>query len=247
MPHSPTRSSFTYHACPADENQGEHKDCECSAGVIWDIETVSDAQQKAMLAIAALHKKLGGGGKGDPKPGNNKPDCNPYDLSVIPSNVFRNPNAPEKNVYHHFCEKWYKESKLEMTVDAAGNNKKPEPHLKSVITRTPPPDPSNWSKYDFNLSFKPAEGKKECAMDCKAAYALMSTACSNSGGKTICDCQAIHVAGKFQLTCFYHSNERAHVERWEARRGLRGLRLQHLRGQEYCPAQGSGPALLRAG
>ncbi|OAQ80923.1 hypothetical protein VFPFJ_09376 [Purpureocillium lilacinum] len=176
---------------------GEHKDCECSAGVIWDIETVSDAQQKAMLAIAALHKKLGGGGKGDPKPGNNKPDCNPYDLSVIPSNVFRNPNAPEKNVYHHFCEKWYKESKLEMTVDAAGNNKKPEPHLKSVIKRTPPPDPSNWSKYDFNLSFKPAEGKKECAMDCKAAYALMSTACSNSGAMSV----PMSKGGKLDVGC----------------------------------------------
>ncbi len=83
------------------------------------------------------------------------------------------------NVYQHFCEKWSEDQDLKMTVDSAGNNRDPEPHLGK---RTPPADPGAWSHYNFQLGFAPAEQKANCSLSCKDAYSKLAS-CSSTGCK----------------------------------------------------------------
>ncbi|KAM0330636.1 hypothetical protein ACHAQA_003586 [Verticillium albo-atrum] len=158
--------------CPnPDSTPGKYKSCECNTPSDTIENIASNEEQKSMLNIAELFRHTG-------TP--NSPSCKRDDLSDIPSNIFY---STENNVFHRFCEKWDAGTKLQMTVNAEGEDTKPSFELvHSVLQeRTPPPDPSNWSKYDFHLSFIPAKEKKKCVVECKKAYAQLATACQNTG------------------------------------------------------------------
>ncbi|OIW26327.1 hypothetical protein CONLIGDRAFT_683316 [Coniochaeta ligniaria NRRL 30616] len=104
-----------------------------------------------------------------------KPECQPEKFSDIPSNVF---GSDKNSIYGHFCDSWVAGNELKMTVDAAGNDRKPKAGL---TRRTPPPNPNTWSHYNFDLSFEPTDNGKKCAFNCKDAFTAMTQACSNTG------------------------------------------------------------------
>ncbi|PNH52837.1 hypothetical protein VD0003_g4512 [Verticillium dahliae] len=144
--------------------------CECNAPSESIENNASDEEQKSMIIIADLFESIG-------PP--NSPKCEHDKLSDIPSNVFY---SSENKVSGRFCEQWDESTKLEMIVGASGEDRKPQfEESRSLQRRTPPPDPSNYSKYDFRLRFAPAKEKKKCAMDCNTAYLTLATACQNNG------------------------------------------------------------------
>ncbi|KAG7118800.1 Sterol 3-beta-glucosyltransferase UGT80B1 like protein [Verticillium longisporum] len=148
----------------------EHQGCECNAPSESIENNASDEEQKSMIIIADLFESIG-------PP--NSPKCEHDKLSDIPSNVFY---SSENKVSGRFCEQWDESTKLEMIVGASGEERKPQfEESRSLQRRTPPPDPSNYSKYDFRLRFAPAKEKKKCAMDCNTAYLTLATACQNNG------------------------------------------------------------------
>ncbi|PNH60636.1 hypothetical protein VD0002_g7021 [Verticillium dahliae] len=148
----------------------EHQGCECNAPSESIENNASDEEQKSMIIIADLFESIG-------PP--NSPKCEHDKLSDIPSNVFY---SSENKVSGRFCEQWDESTKLEMIVGASGEDRKPQfEESRSLQRRTPPPDPSNYSKYDFRLRFAPAKEKKKCAMDCNTAYLTLATACQNNG------------------------------------------------------------------
>ncbi|KAI0004056.1 hypothetical protein F4779DRAFT_630464 [Xylariaceae sp. FL0662B] len=152
---------------------GAHKGCECNAPTDMYVDIASVEEQKAMIYISKLFAK-----PKDPGP-QLKPECQKNAPSDIPSNVF---GSGKTNIYHHFCSKWSQKDQLQMTVDSAGNNRKPEIQLGK---RTPPPNTSSWSHYNFNLNFQPAKGNKKCIADCSNAFSNITTTCANRGSKDI--------------------------------------------------------------
>ncbi|EGY18373.1 uncharacterized protein VDAG_08707 [Verticillium dahliae VdLs.17] len=161
---APTDSTIMASFC------SEHQGCECNAPSESIENNASDEEQKSMIIIADLFESIG-------PP--NSPKCEHDKLSDIPSNVFY---SSENKVSGRFCEQWDESTKLEMIVGASGEDRKPQfEESRSLQRRTPPPDPSNYSKYDFRLRFAPAKEKKKCAMDCNTAYLTLATACQNNG------------------------------------------------------------------
>ncbi|PNH76643.1 hypothetical protein VD0001_g940 [Verticillium dahliae] len=153
-----------------ENRPSEHQGCECNAPSESIENNASDEEQKSMIIIADLFESIG-------PP--NSPKCEHDKLSDIPSNVFY---SSENKVSGRFCEQWDESTKLEMIVGASGEDRKPQfEESRSLQRRTPPPDPSNYSKYDFRLRFAPAKEKKKCAMDCNTAYLTLATACQNNG------------------------------------------------------------------
>ncbi|KAM0594562.1 hypothetical protein ACHAP6_000305 [Verticillium nonalfalfae] len=164
----------------------EHQGCECNAPSESIENIASDEEQKSMIIIADLFESIG-------PP--NSPKCEHDKLSEIPSNVFY---SWENKVSSRFCEQWDESTKLEMIVDASGEDRKPQfEESRSLQRRTPPPDPSNYSKYDFRLRFTPAEEKKKCAMDCNKAYLTLATACQNNGAAGV----LMAKSGKVDVDC----------------------------------------------
>ncbi|KAK3317193.1 hypothetical protein B0T19DRAFT_434438 [Cercophora scortea] len=153
---------------------GKYKGCECNTPIVV-YEGLLTADQETF--VREVWNAMAKGSTTPPSPP--KPECQPEKFSDIPSNVFE---SPQNTVYGHFCDHWVKDLELKMTVDAAGNNRNPQPHLTQVSGRTPPPNPDTWSAhYSFDLSFEPTDKSKKCALDCNGAYSLMTNACSNTG------------------------------------------------------------------
>ncbi|EQL02485.1 hypothetical protein OCS_01806 [Ophiocordyceps sinensis CO18] len=119
-----------------------------------------------------------------------EPECN-RDLTNVPGNIFN------KNLYKGFCEQWNGTHSLEMTVDAAGNERHSNARRNAALEpRTPPPDPDTWKAYNFLLKYTKADQEK-CSMSCTDAMGRISSGCSNSGAVD----QAMAHDGKVDATC----------------------------------------------
>ncbi|KAB5578286.1 hypothetical protein GE09DRAFT_1089179 [Coniochaeta sp. 2T2.1] len=152
---------------------GPYKDCECSAPSDLYFNALKPDQVQFILDVTGAMQKASNN-PSHPNPAN-KPECQVEKSSDIPSNIFRS----EKNtVYGRFCDSWVAGTELKMTVDAAGNDRKPKAGL---TRRTPPPNPDTWSHYNFDLSFEPTDKGKKCVLNCNDAFSTMTQACSNPG------------------------------------------------------------------
>lgn len=108
------------------------------------------------------------------------PEC-PIVVTDIPAAVF---SSEQMNIHSHFCEKWAKDTKTAMTVDSKGADVLPEPHLKAITNRTPPPNADSYSDFRFDLTFTPSETGGECKQDCNSAFSRFATSCSASSRKS---------------------------------------------------------------
>ena len=109
------------------------------------------------------------------------PKCDDNALSGVPYNVF---SSSAGNVYSKFCDAVGKaqQTKLTWTVDSSGNQKTSSSRRSGHDRRTPPPNPSAYSSYNFELDWAPASGS--CNTDCSDAYsAIANSPCGHQGGE----------------------------------------------------------------
>lgn len=140
--------------------QGQFKDCECSAPADAFLGIFKEDQVRFILQVSDAFDKASKA-RIDSQP-QVKPDCQEENFSDIPSKVF---GGDKNSVYGHFCDSWAEGRDLKMTVDAAGNDRKP---AAGLTRRTPPPNPDTCSHFNFDLGFAPATDKsKKCALNCK--------------------------------------------------------------------------------
>ncbi|KAH8889066.1 hypothetical protein GQ53DRAFT_767187 [Thozetella sp. PMI_491] len=172
--------------------EGPYENCQCLSPGGQYVSPISGPELQSVIAVCDLLRRVPGPpGLQPPPSGGPRPDCKKDQLSNIPKNVFGGDNT---DVYHAFCEKWAASQELKMTLDASGNDRSAKRRIRG---RTPPPDPSTWSHYNFLLGFKPTDGTKKCSLDCKAAYSLISNSCSSTGSKGV----LMAVTGKIDVDC----------------------------------------------
>jgi hypothetical protein len=109
------------------------------------------------------------------------PKCDDNALSGVPYNVF---SGSAGTVYGKFCDAVGKAQRTKLTwhVDSSGNQKKPSKRLRWLDERTPPPAPSQYKSFTFELDWAPASGK--CNTNCKDAYAAIAESpCGHQGGQ----------------------------------------------------------------
>jgi hypothetical protein len=107
--------------------------------------------------------------------------CDTHALSGIPYNVFSGSSSGSTDVYGNFCDAVGKDQTKEFTwtTDASGNEKSKR---RRAMKRTPPPNPSAYDSYSFNLNFKPSSDSS-CYSSCADAFSTISTSpCGHQGG-----------------------------------------------------------------
>lgn len=111
-----------------------------------------------------------------------QPTCDTDKISGIPYNVFHGSDTGSTDVYGKFCDALINDHKQQLNwiVDAAGNR---DTSALRHSKRTPPPNPSAYSQYSFELNWKPSSDKA-CSSDCQAAFASFAISpCGHQGGQ----------------------------------------------------------------
>lgn len=107
------------------------------------------------------------------------PSCDTNALSGLSFDVF---SGPDSNVYRKIYDAVSEDQtkQLTWTTDASGNEKSKKARL---LKRTPPPNPSAYDSYSFNLDWTPSDGSS-CGISCPDAFLSFSDSpCGHQGGE----------------------------------------------------------------
>jgi hypothetical protein len=105
------------------------------------------------------------------------PECDTNDASTVPWNVFSD------GVYKGFCDKIAgdKNTALSQVVDSKGNVIPPK-RRRSILGRTPPPDPDAFEGFTFALDWSGGDGS--CDSDCATSYyTIAQSPCGHTAGE----------------------------------------------------------------
>ena len=110
------------------------------------------------------------------------PSCDTTALSGVPYNVF---SGSAGNIYDKFCANVTsnQQNKLDTVVDSSGNPKAAAAPSRR-FRRTPPPDPSAYASYSFELDWEPNTSNSQCTLSCSDAYNHIANGnCGQQGGE----------------------------------------------------------------
>lgn len=105
------------------------------------------------------------------------PECQ-TGVTDIPANIF---SSDQNKVYSQFCDAWTSGTTSKITADSSGNNRSPQLQLGR---RTPPPDATHYTDWNFDLSFTTAAANVKCSTDCNGAFTQLGHACSSYGSES---------------------------------------------------------------
>lgn len=124
-------------------------------------------------------------------PGSMQAACGGAPLSGVPFNVF---SSDSGNVYSGFCNAVNANTAnaLSWNISSTGQQK------TNTRKRTPPPNPSAYTNYNFALDWEPSSEPTNCSASCNDAYAyLTNSPCGNQGGEQ----NIMALTGNIDVTC----------------------------------------------
>ncbi|KAM7212877.1 hypothetical protein V8F06_011727, partial [Rhypophila decipiens] len=149
--------------------EGQHRDCECDPLRETMVEWEDLAHMKEMMSLQALL---------DAANHEAKPTCSTQ-ATDLPADIL---SSDATNAHTQFCDGWLPQLERAQTVNALGENTRPNTHLK----RAPPPNRNTYRDWTFDLHYKPSaaslspsfERRPPCAQDCNQAFAQLASSCS---------------------------------------------------------------------
>ncbi|KAK4215166.1 hypothetical protein QBC37DRAFT_372294 [Rhypophila decipiens] len=149
--------------------EGQHRDCECDPLRYTIVEWEDLAHIKQIMSLQALL---------DAANHEAKPTCSTQ-ATNLPADIF---SSDAMNAHTQFCDRWFPQLERAQTVNALGENTRPNTHLK----RAPPPNRNTYRDWTFYLHYKPSaaslspsfERRPPCVQDCNQAFAQLASSCS---------------------------------------------------------------------